>query len=56
MLQESSDHISPEMIEQILKAGLPESDTDAIAGHLRLCSDCRCRVEVHQFWDGFNVG
>jgi len=43
-------HISAALREQILLAGLPESEIAAIAEHLRICSECRCRIEIWEFW------
>lgn len=46
-------HLSPELMEQFLGPGLPESEAVSLAGHLRECSECRCRLELHQFWSEF---
>jgi hypothetical protein len=49
---EASQHISPALTEQFLLAGLPESEIAAIAKHLRICSECRCRKDLWDFWVG----
>jgi len=47
---EPSQHISPALKEQFLLAGLPESEVAAIAEHLRTCEECRCRLDIWEFW------
>jgi hypothetical protein len=49
---EASQHISPALREQVLLAGLPESEIATIAEHLRTCSECRCRIDIWEFWGG----
>ncbi len=51
-VNEASQHISPELREQLLWAGLPQSEVAAIAEHLRTCSECRCQEELWEFWGG----
>jgi hypothetical protein len=48
-------HLTSEMIDQFLMAGLAESDAVAVGEHLRQCSDCRCRMESHKFWSEFSA-
>lgn len=48
------NHISGEMINQFLLAGLPQSVASEVAAHLKECSECRCRMELLQFWGGFS--
>jgi hypothetical protein len=54
MPEDSLVHLSTEIIEQCLKAGLMESDALAVRDHLRVCAKCRCRVELLQFWIDFS--
>ena len=49
---EASQHISPALTDQILLAGLPESEIAGIAEHLRTCWECRCRKDLWDFWGG----
>jgi hypothetical protein len=49
---EASQHISPALREQFLWAGLPESEIAAIAEHLRTCEECRCQIDIWEFWGG----
>ncbi len=48
-----TEHLSSEVLEQLLTVGLPESEAIAVAQHLAECSECHCRADVLKFWRQF---
>jgi hypothetical protein len=42
------EHISEVMLEQILHAGLPESEMARLEEHLKVCEFCRARLRQLQ--------
>jgi hypothetical protein len=44
------EHVSTAMLEQVLLAGLPESESGAIGQHLATCKICQCSLESLQYW------
>lgn len=48
--QDMDNHVINVMLEQILLAGLPESESSAIAQHLATCRICQCGHESLRFW------
>ena len=43
-------HVSNAMLEQLLQAGLPESEAGGIGQHLAACNICQCTLESLGFW------
>lgn len=50
MLKNSTEHISDELLNQFVVAGLPVSEAAVIQDHLRACSECRGRMEILELW------
>ncbi len=45
-----SAHVTADVLDQFIQAGLPESEALSLQRHIELCSECRCRKEVLEFW------
>ena len=43
-----ADHISDAMLEQMLRAGVPESEMAELEEHLKNCAYCRARLRALQ--------
>ena len=48
MSNDGAEHISEAMLEQILCAGVPESEMAAVEEHLKNCAYCRARLRALQ--------
>jgi len=50
------EHVSDAMLQQVVLAGLPETESTAIGQHLAGCKICQCRLESLRFWNEFATG
>ncbi len=48
MPESDPQHISDAMLEQILRAGIPESEMEELQHHLENCPYCRARLREQQ--------
>ena len=50
MLKNPTEHVSAELLNQFVVAGLPQSEAVVVLDHVRGCLECRGRVEILEFW------